>query len=149
MKKITIVLFVLIGCMGWVACKKTKNSTTPDPVITRGMSAKINGVLWTADTNTMSYFSFGNYLEITGYDTSGRTIDLRINAFKNRGTFIVPQANDSIFYATDYGVLATPSVASSGSISVQAVNDTAVGGTFSFTAGGITVTEGTFNWNYQ
>jgi len=145
----TFVLMLLIAGSTWVACKKSKNNPTPDPVIARGMTAKINGVTWTADPNTMSYISFDNYYDITGYDSAtGKTIDIRINNFKNRGTFHVPQANDSIYYDTDFGFLAAPVAATTGSIAIQAVNDTAVGGTFSFSAGSINVTEGTFYWKY-
>ena len=143
---------MLVLSVVWVACKKSK-SNTPDPVIARGVSAKINGVLWTTNvTSVTSITGIGsteNYVDITAYDTAGRTIDLRINNFKTRGTFHVPQANDSAFYSTDYGALISPSAATSGTIAIQIVNDTAVGGTFSFTVpGGITVTEGTFNVNF-
>jgi hypothetical protein len=146
MKKISITLLLLAMLCVWVACKKSKSST-PDPVIARGMHAKINGVAWAA--TYISYISAGNYIDVSGYDSAtGKTVDLRIGNFKTRGTFNIPQANDSAFYASDYGVLLTPLVATSGTIAIQAVNDTAVGGSFSFTAGSITVTEGTFNSNY-
>lgn len=148
MKKTAIVGMMIVMGSAWVACKKSKNSS-PDPVIARGMSATINGTAWTATLNYMSNISFGNYVEITGFDSAtGKTIDLRINNFKTRGTYTVPQANDSIFYSTDFGALATPTAATAGTITIQAVNDTAVGGTFSFTAGSNTVTNGTFYWNY-
>jgi len=149
MRKVSIIILLLVISLGWFACKKSKNSTpTPDPVIARGMTAKINGVPWTADLSTMSYFSFGNYLEVYGYDTTGKTIELRITNFKTRGTFSVPQANDSIVYATDFAYFVDKVNATAGTIAIQAVTDTSVGGTFSFTATGVTVTEGTFNWNY-
>jgi len=133
----------------WLACKKSKNNG-PDPVIPRGMSAKINGVQWTADLSTLSYMSFGDYVVLTAYDTSGKTIEFRIDHFKNRGSYTVPQTNDSIFYsATGYGLLSSGLAATAGNITIQAVNDTAVGGTFNFTADTVVVTDGSFYMNYQ
>lgn len=136
-------------CAASMSCKKSKNSS-PAPVIARGMAAQINGTSWTATLSTMSDISFGNYVEITGYDTAtGKTVDLRINNFKTLGTFKIPNANDSIYYSTDFGALLSPTAATSGTISIEVVNDTEVGGTFTFTAGSISVTNGTFNWSYQ
>jgi len=146
MKKITIVLLAGIVSFGWVSCKK-KSSPAPDPVIPRGIFAKINGVAWAADPTTLSNITLGNYVEITGYDSSGKTIDMRINNFKTRGTYTIPQANDSAFYATDFGALASPIAATTGTIVIQAETDTSVGGTFSFTAGSTVITSGTFNVN--
>jgi len=151
MRKTTILLLAGICSIGYIACKKSKNTTTPDPVLPAGIFAKINGVPWTGQQMSISSISgtgTGDFVEITGYDSTGKTIDLRILNFMKKGTFSVPQANDSIFYSIDYGALSTPQVAKSGSISIEIVNDTAVGGTFSFTTDSVTVTEGTFKGNY-
>jgi hypothetical protein len=133
------------------ACHKTKTTSTPDPVFPAGMHAKINGEPWTG--TYLSYVSdLGGSLaniDFSGYDSTGRTIDFRVNNFKTRGTYTIPQRNDSAFYTTDFNTFNSFVVATSGTISIQAVNDSMIGGTFSFTAGNISVTEGTFYVNYK
>lgn len=146
MRRYVLYLFILLCASA--GCKKSKNST-PDPVIPMGFTAKINGTTWVS--GSVSYFSLvgtPNYLEFDGSDSTGRSIMFKINNFKNRGTYNIPNANDSAFYSTDFGSFATSQIATSGKISIQAVTDSTVGGTFSFTAGGVTVSEGSFNVNY-
>jgi len=150
MKKISVLIAAFICCILWLSCKKSKSST-PDPVIPAGIFATINGVKFTASQTSTSSITGGslNSIEITGYDSTGKTIDLRINNFMTRGTYNIPQVNDSAFYSTDYGALVSPIAATSGTISIEAVNDTAVGGTFSYNAAGTIVTSGTFYVNYN
>ena len=143
------VLWIFVLLLISAGCKKSKSST-PDPVIPKGFSAKINGTAWAAAS--ISFFSLTgtpNYLEFDGSDSTGRSIMFRIKNFTNRGTYNIPTANDSAFYSTDFGSFDTVQIATSGKISIQAVTDSTVGGTFSFTAGSIAVTEGSFNVNYK
>jgi hypothetical protein len=114
-----------------------------------GFTAKIDGTTWIS--GSVSYFSLvgtTNYIEFDGSDPTGRSIMLKINNFKNRGTYNIPNANDSAFYTTNFGTFDTGKIATSGKIAIQAVTDSTVGGTFSFTAGGVTVSEGSFNVHY-
>ena len=116
-----------------------------------GMQARISGVPWTA--TTISYSSTGNDIEISGADSLGRTIDLRIKKFKTTGIFTLQQGTDSAFYYP----LVTPAYVTAGAIAIQSVNDTAIIGTFSFTledpyafgSGSMVISGGTFNWNYN
>jgi hypothetical protein len=150
MRKIAPIVVLSMLVAGWSACRK-KSNTTPDPVISRGMSAKINGIPWVA--SSVSYSSFtgvgSNYIEFYGYDSTGKTVELRLNNFRSRGTFHIPQPNDSAFYSIDYGFMANPLIAASGIVSIQSLTDTSVGGTFSFMSDTIAVSEGSFNVNYN
>ncbi len=146
--RIIPVLFAL-ALLAFAACKKS-STTTPDPVMARGMSAKINGVPWVAQWFSYESTIGGtNDVIFSGYDSTGRSIEFRINNFKNRGTYNIPQKNDSAFYALDYNVFSSPEIATTGKVSIQALTDSTVGGTFSFSTANYIVTEGSFNVLYQ
>ncbi len=150
MKRLSVIVLLLAFSFYWIACKK-KSNPGPDPVIPMGMFANVNGAAWVGSgVSIFSTTGFGpEFLEFSSYDTSGKGIEFRIVNFKNRGTYNIPQANDSAFYGTDYGSFSSPVVATSGQISIQAVTDSTVGGVFHFSGPGITVTDGTFNVKYN
>lgn len=124
--------------------------TKPDPIIPAGMHAKINGVAWTANyVSHISILGGMHYIEVSGYDTSGKSIKLVINNFKSRSTYVVPSSKDSAFMALDYNVFADKQGARDGKITIQAINDSMVGGAFHFVTDSFDVTEGTFYVNYN
>jgi hypothetical protein len=90
-----------------------------------------------------------HYIEVSGYDTTGRSLKLVINNFKSKTSYIVPTAKDSAFYALDYNVFANPQPARNGKITIQAINDSMVGGSFNFNTDSTNITEGTFYVNYN
>ena len=150
MKNRLIPALFALTLLAFAACKKS-STPTPDPVIARGMSAKINGVPWVAQ-----WFSYEsnvgggmNSVTFSGYDSTGRSIEFVVNNFKNRGTYNIPQKNDSAYFAMDFNMFLSPEIGTTGKIAFQAVTDSTVGGTFSFTTSTFIVTEGSFNVLYQ
>lgn len=146
MRKV-VVAFLLLYTL-FVACKK---DNAGNPVIPRGISAKIDGVPWVA-TN-ISHSTTDDHIEIISYDSvrPAPQIVFRINNFKKTGSYSIPQVNDSAFLWG--GML--PSYVISGRISILSLNDTAVCGTFSLTDHNVfsfsntIVSDGTFNVNYR
>ena len=148
MEKIPLLWIFILLCVS-AGCKKSKTATT-DPIIPMGITAKINGANWAAQyISHISTTGSANYIELSGYDSTGRSVMLRVNNFKNRGTYNIPNANDSAFYSTDYNTFATFLTATTGQVVIQSVTDSTVGGIFSYTAGSVTVTEGIFNVRYD
>jgi hypothetical protein len=153
MRKLSIVLILLI-CGAAVSCKKSKNSI-PDVIQPRGIHAKINGAAWTAQyANASSVTGGGHYMvAFDGEDSaSHELISVTLSDFTGKGTqTITASGNNTAYYLQDTtGGFGMGNIinATSGTVTITMLNDTAVGGTFSFIAGSKTVTEGTFNVNY-
>ena len=149
MKNRLIPALFALTLLAFAACKKSTTST-PDPVIAAGMSAKINGVPWVAQWFSRETDMGGgeNNFIFSGYDSTGKSIKFKVKNFKNRGNFNIPQANDSAYFALDYNTFMSPEIGTTGKIAIQAVNDTAVGGTFNFSTSNYIITEGSFYINY-
>jgi hypothetical protein len=152
MKKITILLVICI--LAVAACKKSDNTTTPDPVYPAGMHAKINGNTWTPEyVNKVTSSGGGHYsIQIDGTDSATHeTISILLPDFSGRGVHNLSATSyDKAYYSLDTGSFTAPVQvnATSGQINVTSINDTSVGGTFYFTAGSKTITEGTFNVSF-
>ena len=129
------------------ACSKSSNST-PDPVYPKGLHAKINGLSWNAQYVNKVTSTGGslNSFEFDGTDSATHeTIYIFVSAFAGRGGHNLTSASiDKAYYTVDTGT-ALPVYATSGSINITAINDTAWGGTFDFVAGSKIITDGTFN----
>jgi hypothetical protein len=150
MKKISFILSVACAAMIFNACSKS-SSSVPDPVYPKGIHAKINGDTWTAQYANKVTSSGGgmNSFEFDGTDSAThQTIYLLVTAFSGRGAHNLTSLSiDKAYYKVDTGT-AAPVYATSGSINITAMNDTAWGGTFNFVAGSKTITDGTFNVNF-
>jgi hypothetical protein len=151
MKKLSIVLLMLAGSMAWVSCKKSKN-TTVDPVYTAGIHAKVNGVNYTAQyVNKISATGAGHYsIQFDGPDSTTHIIlSIELPDFTGRGVRnLTATSADKAYYEIDRVAVPIPIYATSGQVNITALNDTAVGGTFYFTAGSNTITDGTFNVSF-
>ncbi len=152
MKKITFILIVLLGISFLISgCKKKDDETPSDSKPQASMSAKIDGVDWTA---TQMGCSIAN--DIGGIAGSALQKPSIVISIKNMavGTFVLNQESESAGAVVDGNVTYTTNQdpQAGGTVIISSLNmtDSLVSGTFEFKAysffakGFIQVTEGIF-----
>ncbi len=152
MKKIAIAVIATTLALGWTSCKKKSPAPPADVFYPAGIHAKINGVAWTAQyVNMTSLTSNGNYnVEFDGPDSAtNETISITLPNFSGKGVHnLTTTSVDKAYYSLDTNFSSVPVWATTGQVTITAITDTSMDGTFYFTAGSKTITEGTFNVNF-
>jgi hypothetical protein len=150
-KVIAILLLVATSSMVFDSCKKKDKDEETTP--STGMNAKINGVSWRAEPAAVTATIINNLIEITGIETSGKTIAISVKG-SAAGTYVIsgPAGNTITFTnaaGDDYTSDFNPTAGSFQITSLDATKKTMSGkfsfGAYSFSASdSVVVTEGTF-----
>ena len=150
LKKISLLLFLslLISC----------GNNDDDDLGVSGegsLSAKVDGTKFTALSVAVAATTSNDVLAVQGSDASGIFIRINIMNYNGKGTYKTgdsPSNTSSMIYGTVQPIASWASTFNigNGTITVTEDTETAVKGTFSFTAvnddmGSKTITEGTFN----
>jgi len=171
-------LLALVGATAIVACGSSDSPTSPSSSTSPGtatsssgtnqpvhgtMTARIDGVLWSATTSLTATFN-NNLLAVTGADAV-TSIAFTISA-PGIGTYLIPGAagaqagNNALLMITQNATSASWAAdftKGSGTVTLTSLTSTTVSGTFAFTlapvagtaaTGGRTVTAGAFNINF-
>jgi Family of unknown function (DUF6252) len=155
MKKATILLSLVALTFGWVACKKKEKVTPPVQIDTvvymPGVHATVNGAPWNNyNVDNTSVTGGGHYnFEYGGTDTNFVKVSIYIDDATGTGVHNLSTTSaDKAYYMMDTGTAPVKVYATSGQINITSLNDSNVQGTFNFTAGSNTVTNGTFNMKF-
>ena len=134
-------------------CGSSDSSTEPTNTNLHGsMSAKIDGVAWSATAAVVATRSSPNIIAIAGADASGRTLAIGVAA-NGTGTYSIGQGSPVNASLTQSGSSSFSAISSlgSGSVTLTTLTATGASGTFAFTLvqqnGTATraITEGSFN----
>lgn len=141
----------LLGLASLVACSKEGDDEVIPPVVTQGMAFTVNGVPFRAQTFLARIMGTNAFVSGAATDTA-TTYSIRLEMPKRVGTYnLSDTTRASAFYTRgSTGLYAD----TTGIITVTAVSDTSITGTFDFVAKpdtgtvNVSITNGIFHTNY-